>query len=156
MNLIQRFKAWRKRRYWQRQQLEHLAMMIRSDWRWLAHDPVARALTDRYVRALRDDWYTMPHEDSGAFRTRIGLDALLKPPALASDHVDAERYRKLREVLQGAVGSGVEFCDAKLVYEEPTPGKEWRIFWYPDSPVSFYQVSGASLDEAVDQLLTQT
>ena len=48
--------------------------MIRSDWRWLAHDPVARALTDRYVRALRDDWYTLPHEDSGAFRTRIGLD----------------------------------------------------------------------------------
>lgn len=74
MNLLQRFRAWRKRRYWQSQQLEHLAVMIRSDWRWLAHDPVARELTDRYVRALRDDWYTLPHEDSGAFRTRIGLD----------------------------------------------------------------------------------
>lgn len=74
MNILQRYKAWRKRRYWARLQLEHLAAMIRSDWRWLAHDPVARELTDRYVRALRDDWYTLPHEDSCAFRTRLGLE----------------------------------------------------------------------------------
>lgn len=74
MNLIQRYKAWRKRRYWQAQQFEHLRMAIMTDWRWLAHDPVASELTERYRQMLREDWYTVPHEDTPQFRRRIGLE----------------------------------------------------------------------------------
>lgn len=72
--LLYRFKAWRKRRYWQSLQFEHLSQMIRSDARWLAHDPVARALTERYEAALRDDWYTVAHEGPDAFRRKTGLE----------------------------------------------------------------------------------
>lgn len=69
-----RFKAWRKRRYWQARQFENLRIMITGDARWLAHDPVARALTERYEAALRDDWYTVAHYRPDAFRRRIGLE----------------------------------------------------------------------------------
>lgn len=73
--LAERFKAWRSRRYWTpERQLEHLRNLILEDWRWLAHDPVADALTTRYKRALSADWYRMVHEDSGNFRRRIGIE----------------------------------------------------------------------------------
>lgn len=74
MGLLQRYKAWRKRRYWQALQFENLRNMIVGDARWLAHDPVARALTERYEAALRDDWYSVVHESPGAFRQQIGLE----------------------------------------------------------------------------------
>ncbi|GHC72973.1 hypothetical protein GCM10007320_09230 [Pseudorhodoferax aquiterrae] len=69
-----RFKAWRERRDWQARQLDHLRILITGDARWLAHDPVARALTERYEAALRDDWYTLTHPSSDAFRRQIGLE----------------------------------------------------------------------------------
>lgn len=74
MGLLQRYKAWRKRRYWQARQFENLRLMITSDARWLAHDPVARALTERYEAALREDWYTVVHHSPDAFRRQIGLE----------------------------------------------------------------------------------
>lgn len=122
-------------------------------------DPFA-SVRDKRMNELTDEQKDVAHElwlreqMGPSWPLRETLEAVLR--VVDRLRVDAERYRKLREVLQGAVGSGVEFCDAKLVYEEPTPGKEWRIFWYPDSPVSFHQVSGASLDEAVDQLPVPT
>lgn len=94
MGLIARFKAWRTRRFWQARQFEHLAQMIRSDARWLAHDPVARALTERYEAALRDDWYTIKHPWSDAFRRQIGLVpdyASLTLPELQQAAIEAAR-----------------------------------------------------------------
>jgi hypothetical protein len=49
-----------------------------------------------------------------------------------------------------AVGGGVEVNDARLSYETPTPGEEVRLYWYPVTPVGFYQVHGSTLDEAID------
>lgn len=74
MNLFQRYKAWRQKRYWQSRQLEHLAMLIRGDARWLAHDKTARGITERYEAALRDDWYKLAFEGSDQLRRRLGLE----------------------------------------------------------------------------------
>lgn len=67
---------------------------------------------------------------------------------------DAERYRWLRDTLHKAVGGGVEVNDRKLVYEEAAPGEEVRVYWYPDTPVGFYQSHGATLDAAIDAART--
>lgn len=74
MGLIERFLAWRTRRYWQKRQFDHLRKLILSDWQWLAHDPVANELTTRYKRALSEGWYQLGHESSDALRKRLGLD----------------------------------------------------------------------------------
>lgn len=64
---------------------------------------------------------------------------------------DAERYRWLRTVLLGSVGGGVEVNDQRLVYEEPEPGEAVRVFWYPVTPVGFYESKADTLDEAIDK-----
>lgn len=76
-----RFKKWRKARelrakqkYWDAHKLEHLRTMLQSDNRWLAHDPVASALTDRYLAALSDDWYAKVHESSYDLRVKLNLE----------------------------------------------------------------------------------
>ena len=63
---------------------------------------------------------------------------------------DAERYRWLRRTLHSAVGGGVEVNDMKLMYEDPKPNEEVRVYWYPDTPVGFYEQKGSTLDAAID------
>lgn len=63
---------------------------------------------------------------------------------------DAKRYRWLRDTLHSAVGGGVTVNDERLVYQTPDPGEEVRVYWYPDTPVGFYESKAATLDEAVD------
>ena len=63
---------------------------------------------------------------------------------------DAKRYRWLRDTLHSAVGGGVTVNDERLVYQTPEPGDEVRVYWYPDTPVGFYESKAATLDEAVD------
>jgi hypothetical protein len=63
---------------------------------------------------------------------------------------DAKRYRWLRDTLHSAVGGGVTVNDERLVYQTPEPGEEVRVYWYPDTPVGFYESKAATLDEAVD------
>ena len=55
-------------------QVEHLQRLLDGDHRWLAHDPIAGALTTRYLAALAANWRSVVHEDSGRFRARIGLE----------------------------------------------------------------------------------
>lgn len=74
MKLFEWYKAWRKRRYWKARHLEFLRAMIDDDYRWLAHEPLARKLADRYKRAASNNWYTLSHEPISDFRTRLGLD----------------------------------------------------------------------------------
>lgn len=87
MKLLQIYKAWRERRYWQKRQLAHLRMLVQTDARWLAANPVAAALTQRYEAALADDWYTRSHEDVSALRVRLNLtpnySKLPAPPPMA-------------------------------------------------------------------------
>lgn len=87
VKLIERFKAWLKRRYWTpKRQLEHLRIMVQTDHRWLAHDRVANALTERYLAALAPDWYQRTHMDIWDFRESI----LPKPKHSAFNFVDGE------------------------------------------------------------------
>lgn len=73
MKLLQIYKAWRERRYWQKRQIAHLRMLLSLDARWLAANPVAEALTQRYEAALADDWYARSFEDVSALRARLNL-----------------------------------------------------------------------------------
>ncbi|HEP6426948.1 TPA: hypothetical protein VDB83_001219 [Burkholderia cenocepacia] len=79
-------------------------------------------------------------------------DLLSELEAREADRRDAERYRIIRDTLSKAVGGGVEMNDERLVYQEPVPGEEVRIFWYPYTPVGFSEVHGADLDSAADAL----
>lgn len=72
--LLQRLRDWRQRRKWAAMHLEWLRTMVYGDARWLASNPIASALTQRYEAALRDDWYALDHEDTPRLRTRLGLD----------------------------------------------------------------------------------
>lgn len=72
--LIARFHAWREARQWEAQHIEWLRTMVHGDARWLASNPIAAAITERYEAALAEDWYARPHEDVSQLRTRLGLD----------------------------------------------------------------------------------
>lgn len=73
--LIARFKMWRRNRKWNAElQLYHLRIMMLSDARWMAHNPIVQELTERYLKMLSDDWEKQPQEDVSQFRTRIGLN----------------------------------------------------------------------------------
>lgn len=82
--LLQRLRDWRQRRKWAAMHLEWLRTMVYGDARWLASNPIASALTERYEAALRDDWYALDHEDTPRLRTRLGLD-----PSRATGRADA-------------------------------------------------------------------
>ncbi|CAB5083492.1 hypothetical protein IST4116A_01245 [Burkholderia cenocepacia] len=75
--------------------------------------------------------------------------------AAAADKVDADRWRAVRDTLSGAVGAGIEVNDERLVYQDPVPGEEVRIFWYPYTPIGFTEIHGTTLDEAADALISQ-
>ena len=79
-NLIARFKAWRKRRYWQKRHLEFIRTMVLSDLRWLSVDPAGRAITERYEKLTASDWYKLDHEPIEQFRKRIGMCPHEKEP----------------------------------------------------------------------------
>ncbi|WP_244255692.1 hypothetical protein [Burkholderia vietnamiensis] len=80
------------------------------------------------------------------------LSLLSELEAREADRRDAERYRIIRDTLSKAVGGGVAVNDERLYYQESAPGEEVRIFWYPDTPIGFYEVHGADLDSAADAL----
>lgn len=65
---------------------------------------------------------------------------------------DAERWRLLRKTMEESVGGGVLVNDEKLVYEYPEAGEAVSIYWYPDTPVGFYESKADTLDEAIDAI----
>lgn len=69
------FKEWRRKRRWNADlQLYYLRVRVTEDARWLAHDPVASALCERYLNMLADDWERRPYMPVSAFRESLGLD----------------------------------------------------------------------------------
>lgn len=101
-NPLRTLQAWRKRRYWEAQQLEWLRTMVHGDARWLARHPIASAIAQRYEAALAEDWYARPHEDVSKLRTRLGIDpgaycdraAAAFTPRAVQD-IAAERVRQM-------------------------------------------------------------
>lgn len=64
---------------------------------------------------------------------------------------DAQRYRKLCDILHSAkAGGGLEVNERLQVCEIPEGGKEVRLYWYPDTSVGFYEVEGATITEVID------
>lgn len=76
MNFIERFKAWRERRYWAARHLVHIRAVVMTDWRWLCVHPAGKILTDRYEQITSRDWYKHPVEPIDALRRRLGWDKL--------------------------------------------------------------------------------
>ena len=72
---------------------------------------------------------------------------------LAEARKDAARYRWLRKMSARSLACGIEINDPKLYYEEPEPGKEVRLYWYPYTPIGFNEAAGSTLDEAVDEAM---
>lgn len=72
--LKDRYELWRKRRKWERRKLEHLQTILQSDSRWMAHNPVAAELTQRYLDAISEDWYTLAFPHSDKIRTKLNLE----------------------------------------------------------------------------------
>lgn len=70
--LIERYKEWRKRRYWANRHLEFIRVMIGQDARWLSAHPQGALLMARYEKMIREDWYTIPFQEISRFRQDIG------------------------------------------------------------------------------------
>lgn len=70
---VERFRSWRNRRYWEKQHMNFIRMMVQVDLRWLSVDPATRAVMERYEKVVSPDWYRQSHEDIGQFRKRIGV-----------------------------------------------------------------------------------
>lgn len=70
--LIERYKAWRKRRYWKRRHLDFIRAVISQDARWLSVNPQGKMLLDRYEKLVSDNWYAYPFTEIGRFRRELG------------------------------------------------------------------------------------
>lgn len=95
---LQRYREWRKHLDWSKRHLDFVRSMINQDKHWLANDPTARELVERYERALNEYWYRLYHEDVYLFRNRVGLDPNpTKPPVkpfYANIDTSTERHGK--------------------------------------------------------------
>ncbi len=67
--------------------IERFKIMLEEDNRYLNHDKTSKALTERYLDALNDDWVGKRHTDIVVLRERLGLTPNYKRDAsgLASD-----------------------------------------------------------------------
>ena len=71
MNILQRFKAWRTRRFWKARHIEFLRTMAANDWRWLAGVPIANMLAERYYAATSDGWHAHQFTPVDKFRDEL-------------------------------------------------------------------------------------
>ena len=55
-------------------------------------------------------------------------------------------------VMDLSVGGGIDINDNPLCYEDNEPEGRVRIYWYPDSPVSFFEVRADTISEAMSKL----
>ncbi len=53
------------------EQIEYLAALMAEDSRWLASNPTAEALHDRYLRLVSYNWRKVNVESIGALRARL-------------------------------------------------------------------------------------
>ena len=75
MNIIEKYKAWRHKREWNADlQLYYLRIQVQEDLRWLASDPVATALCERYLSMITDGWEKRNRPSISEFRHSLKLD----------------------------------------------------------------------------------
>jgi hypothetical protein len=72
MQLIERFKAWRKRRYWEKRHIDFIRAVISEDARWLSAHPQGSMLLDRYEKLVSHNWYAHAFTDISRFREQLG------------------------------------------------------------------------------------
>jgi len=121
--------------------LQHRLQQKCSDWGayWRAQDAHGVDLTVQQATELLAD--------------ALGVEVEIKVAPQGADALDARRYQGLREIFQKSVGAGIEVNDQALVYEPVEPGEAVRLYWYPVTPVGFYESKADTLDEAVDAAL---
>lgn len=77
--LKKRLSEWRRKRdFPPEMQLQMLRDVVDCDNRWMAHNPIVKELTNRYLSMLAGGWESREVEDVSAFRRRIGLDPTYK------------------------------------------------------------------------------
>lgn len=64
---------WRKEKE-RNEQIEALRIAIMEDNRWMASNPIASRLTERYLDILSDDWTKKVIESSDSVRSELGID----------------------------------------------------------------------------------
>lgn len=94
--LQERYKLWKKRRFWKYRQQEHLMSLLMQDEHWMANNPIVATLTNRYIRALGIDWYADYFEDSSKLRTRLGLDPNYRNETISTATHVLTVYRRIR------------------------------------------------------------
>lgn len=68
------YSSWINPPRWTTEEMVDRALtIITDDQRWMASNPVAVALTERYIDLLTDGWHTRSHEHAGQLRTRLGI-----------------------------------------------------------------------------------
>lgn len=103
--MFKKLVAWLTRHSRREEQVTHLEQLIRDDNQWIAHDPIARALTNRYLEALSDNWRSKSFESSDRLRSRLDRDP--NHPKLTCKDLINEQINTLNRELE-------EFC---LKYE---------------------------------------
>lgn len=89
--ISRKWQAWRQRRRWPvSTQLRHLQIMLLQDGRWLAHDKTAAALTERYLNALKPDWYSHHFGDIRQLREDLALCPHQAREHMAARPIDAQ------------------------------------------------------------------
>lgn len=66
--------ALTKTKWTDHDQLRHLEYIINEDKAWLGHHCIARALIDRYLQALRDNWYAIDFESQDDLCRRLCIN----------------------------------------------------------------------------------
>lgn len=76
--MINQIRKFINRRRWSaNRQIEWMRVHLIDDSQWLAHDPKASAICQRYLAMLSDDWQKVQVEPVSKFRDRI--DDFRKP-----------------------------------------------------------------------------
>lgn len=59
--------------------IDELETTLQQDHRWLAHDPVSRELTMRYLALTRDGWASYAPKHIHELRNELGLHPYRQP-----------------------------------------------------------------------------
>ena len=65
---------------------------------------------------------------------------------------DAERYRKLCILVEGAISAGLEVKSERLYKANPKQGEEVRLYLYKADISHIKETHGSSLDEVIDAM----
>lgn len=122
---------------------------------YLAWEPVAPTGRGWFLVSIHDTedgpvaWYARTRFDRLA-------DALQLEHMRRSDALDANRYRALRALCEGAVGAAISVNEHRLSYEaQPHESGACHVQWYPDTPVGFHTMGGATFDAMADAVVAE-